>query len=148
MKNIMKLALIIFLSITITGCSDKNIDISKIQTNLENDYPSFDKLDKESLEGSYGIDTSKFENYIVVIDKTSNKGSMYAVFKAKKNDSESAEYEAEYFIDRYKDSWSLGYFPEETKLVNEGVKEIYGEYIIFVVNKDPDKIISKIKNSK
>lgn len=148
MKKLIKILSLFCLIVLATACNEKNIDLSKVYTNLDSEYSGFNKLDKDSLEGIYGVDTSKFDDYIVVIDNTSNKGSMYAVFKAKDNDFDTADYEAEYFIDKYKDSWSLNYFPEETKLVNDGVKEIYGDFIIFVVNKNQDTIISKIKNSK
>lgn len=132
----------------LTGCgTSKNIDLDKAYANLESDYSDFIKVDADTLDGNYGIDLSVFKNYLVVMSDAGTTSKMYAIFEA--GDSyEDAEDEATYFVDKYVESWDNGYFPDETKLVNEGTTQKYGNYIIYVVNEDADSIISKIKNSK
>ena len=132
----------------LTGCgTSKNIDIDKTSANLESDYSDFIKVDADTLDGNYGIDLSVFKDYLVVMSDAGTTSKMYAIFEA--GDSyEDAEDEVTYFVDKYVESWDNGYFPDETKLVNEGTVEKYGNYIIYVVNEDTDSIISKIKNSK
>ena len=132
----------------LTGCgTSKNIDIDKASANLESDYSDFIKVDADTLDGNYGIDLSVFKDYLVVMSDAGTTSKMYAIFEA--GDSyEDAEDEVTYFVDKYVESWDNGYFPDETKLVNEGTVEKYGNYIIYVVNEDTDSINSKIKNSK
>lgn len=131
----------------LAGCgSSKNIDLDKVYTNLETDYTDFIEVDADTLNGNYGIDLSVFKDYLVVMSETGTTSKMYAIFEA--GDSyEDAEDEVTYFVDKYVESWDNGYFPDETKLVNEGTVEKYGNYIIYVVNEDVDDILSKIKSS-
>ena len=136
--------IIIFLisAIFITGCSNKALNYDAIFNNLKDEYKDFVKVDKDTLEVVYGIDTSLFDSYIVVISEDVVTSKMYAIFEVKNDDG---KYEAEYFMDSYKESWLNGYFPEEEKLVKNYKKEEYGNYIIYVVNEDTENIIKTIK---
>jgi hypothetical protein len=147
MKNIFFGFISVISIFLLTGCgSSKTIDFDKAYTNLESDYSDFIKVDADSLDGNYGIDLSVFINYLVVMSDAGTTSKMYAIFEA--GDSyEDAKDEVTYFVDKYVQSWDNGYFPNETKLVNEGTVEKYGNYIIYVVNEDIDNIISKIKSS-
>lgn len=129
-----------------TACSNKNINLDKVYNNLEDEYSKFTKVDTEIISGVYGVDTDVFENVLVVMEESSTTSKMYAVFEAKDN-FEDAYDEAKYFADKYKESWQNGYFLEEEALVEDGELETYGNYIIYVVNKDPNKIIELIKES-
>ena len=131
----------------LAGCtSNKNINLDNVYENLTDDYTDFIKVDEDVLTGNYGIDVSVFKDYLVVMNETGTTSKMYAIFEA--GDSyEDAEDEATYFVNKYTESWDNGYFPDETKLVNDGITEKYGNYIIYVVNDDADNIITKIKSS-
>ncbi len=147
MKKIFLGVISISLIFLLAGCgSSKNIDLDKAYANLESDYTGFTKIDDDTLNGNYGIDLSVFKDYLVVMSEAGTTSKMYAIFEA--GDSyEDAEDEVTYFVDKYVESWDNGYFPDETKLVNEGTVEKYGNYIIYVVNEDTDSVISKIKGS-
>ncbi len=147
MKKIFLGVISISLIFLLAGCgSSKNIDLDKAYANLESDYTGFIKIDDDTLNGNYGIDLSVFKDYLVVMSEAGTTSKMYAIFEA--GDSyEDAEDEVTYFVDKYVESWDNGYFPDETKLVNEGTVEKYGNYIIYVVNEDADSVISKIKGS-
>ena len=137
-----KIILVLISILFLTGCNDKKLDYDKIYNSLKDEYKDFVKLDKETIEGVYGVDTTLFDSYIVVISNDKVDSRMYAIFETK---TEEGKYEAEYFMDTYQDSWFTGYFPEEEKLVKNYKKEEYGNYIIYVVNEDTSKIIKKIK---
>ena len=137
-----KIILVLISVLTLTGCSSKTLNYDNVFKNLSDEYEGFTKVDKDTLEGVYGIDTSLFKSYIVVASSDKVDSRMYAIFEV---DSDDARYEAGYFMDIYQDSWLTGYFPEQEKLVEKYKKEEYGNYIIYVVNEDTKKIIDLIK---
>ena len=137
-----KLIVLIISILVITGCSSKSLNYDNIYKNLSSEYEGFAKMDTETLEGVYGVDTSTLKSYLVVTSKDKVDSRMYAIFET---DNEEGKEEANYFMDIYQDSWLTGYFPEQEKLVKKYKKEEYGNYIIFVVNEDTQKIIEEIK---
>lgn len=140
------LIILALLVISITGCSEKKVNMDNVYKNLDSEYPNFIKVDNDTLNGVYGIDISKFKSYLVVMEESSTTSKMYAVFEATDKFDDSL-YEAKYFVDKYKESWLNGYFESEEALVKQGELETYGNYIIYVVNEDPEKIIKMIKES-
>lgn len=144
---IMKKILLVLLSslFILTGCNSsttKTLEYDNIYKALENEYKGYKKVDKDTLEGVYSIDTSLFKSFMVVMSEDQTTSRMYAIFET---ESDEAKYEAEYFIEAYKDSWNNGYFPKEEKLVNDSEKEVYGNYVIYVVNDEPEKIFDLIE---
>ena len=89
------------------------------------------------------IDTSLFEDYIIVMSKESSNADMYAIFELK--DSEESKDEALYFISQYEKSWDNDYFPEETAKVEDGLTKETDNYVIYIVNEDPDKILEIVE---
>ena len=136
-----KLIVLIISVLVLVGCSNKTLDYDNIYNNLKDEYSGFVKLSDEDLQG-YGVDSTLFKSYLVVRNDTSVDSRMYAIFEV---ENDEAKYEAGYFMDIYQDSWLTGYFPEQEKLVKKYKKEEYGNYIIFVVNEDTQKIIDIIK---
>lgn len=136
-----KLIVLIISALVLVGCSNKTLDYDNIYNNLKDEYSGFVKLSDEDLQG-YGVDSTLFKSYLVVRNDTSVDSRMYAIFEV---ENDEAKYEAGYFMDIYQDSWLTGYFPEQEKLVKKYKKEEYGNYIIFVVNEDTQKIIDIIK---
>lgn len=145
MKKILIIILLVC-SLFIIGCESKEIELDNVYMALESDYKGYIRMDEDTLEGVYGIDLDVFDDYIVVMDETSTTSKMYAVFEIDDN-MEEAEAEAKYFVNQYKESWLNGYFPEEEALVLDGKYERYGNYIIYVVNKDALDIIKRIKEA-
>lgn len=147
MKKIFLGLISISLIFLLSGCgSSKKLDLDKVYSSLGDDYKDFTKVSNEILEGNYGLDLSAFKSYLVVMSDAGTTGKMYAIFEAGDSYSDASD-EVTYFISKYKESWDNGYFPDETKLVNDGTLEKYGNYFIYVVNKNTDDIISKIKTN-
>lgn len=137
-----KIILVLISILFLTGCNNKTLNYDNVYNNLKDEYKDFVKLDKDTIEGVYGVDTTLFDSYIVVISDDKVDSRMYAIFETK---TEEGKYEADYFMDIYQDTWLTGYFPEQEKLVKKYKKEEFGNYIIYVVNEDTSKIIKKIK---
>ena len=131
--------------ISLTGCGNKSINLDKAYSNLENDYKGYTKVQDSVLEGSYGIDLTAFNDYLVVMDEDGTSSKMYAIFEKKENSD--ADDEVTYFISQYNEAWDNGYFPEETALVKNGEKTTYGNYVIYVVSSNNEDVVSTIKKS-
>ena len=130
----------------ITGCGSKELDLDNVYKNLESEYKGFVEVSESTLEGVYGIDLNEFSSHLVVMSEDNATSKMYAVFEAKES-VDDALYEVKYFVDNYEKTWLNGYFPKEEKLVKDGVLETYGNYIIYVVNSDTNRILKLIKKN-
>lgn len=144
MKKI-KLLLSLLVVLVLSGCGSEKLELNleTIYSNLTDEYAESVKMDAESLEGVYGIDTSLFEDYIIVMSKESSNADMYAIFELK--DSEESKDEALYFISQYEKSWDNDYFPEETAKVEDGLTKETDNYVIYIVNEDTDKILEMVE---
>lgn len=144
-----------------TGCGSKNIelDLEKVEIELnsleiEEDgeksklFEKSTKMSEEKLEDKYGMDTSVFEEILVSTSENLDTASMYAIFLPKEDKVEEAETEMESFFEKYDQAWIMGYFPEEEKLVENRLEETYGNYYIYVISKDNEMALEKIKNTK
>ena len=144
-----------------TGCGSKDIelDLEKVEIELnsleiEEDgeksrlFEKSTKMSEEKLEGKYGMDTSVFEEILVSTSENLDTASMYAIFLPNEDKVEEAENEMESFFEKYDQAWIMGYFPEEEKLVENRLEETYGNYYIYIISKDNEMALEKVKNTK
>lgn len=156
-----KIIISLVLMLSLTGCGNKNVklDLEKIEievSNLEYEedgvksllFVSNKKMDLEKMQDKYGMDTSLFEEILIGSSENVETASMYAIFLPKKGLENECEEEINNFFLKYDQAWTMGYFPEEEMLVQNRSHEKYGRYEIYVISKDNDKVIEKIKNTK
>lgn len=156
----MKKILIVLLSLfLITGCGSESIhlDLEKVEIELNNLeyvengtttklFEQNKKLDTEEIDGR-NIDTNNFDEILFSISTLVNNYSMYIVYLPKSG----KEDECESMINDYIDSLKVNadsYNPEGAKMLKNYTLEKYGNYYIYVVSKDNDSVIEKIKNTK
>ena len=101
-------------------------------------------LSKKFIE-KYGIDTSVFDEILVSTSENLDTSSMYAIFLPKETEIAKAEAEMKSFFEKYDQAWIMGYFPEEEKLVKNRLEEKYGNYYIYIISKDNETVLKKIK---
>jgi len=154
--------LIVLLGLLVfTGCGTKNIelDLEKVEIELnsleiEEDgektrlFEKSTKMSEEKLEDKYGINTSVFDEILISTSANLDTASMYAIFLPKEDKIEEAEKEMDSFFEKYDQAWIMGYFPEEEKLVENRLEETYGNYYIYVISKDNEMALEKVKNTK
>ena len=105
-------------------------------------------MDNEKLQDKYGMNTDIFEEILVETSDNLSSSSMYAIFLPKKGKESDCEKEIKDFFEKYDQAWMMGYFPDEEVLVKNRTEEKYGKYYIYIISKDNDKVIEKIKNIK
>jgi len=145
----------------ITGCSNEEVslDLEKVEIEVnsleyEGDgeksllFVKNKKMDNEKLQDKYGMNTVIFEEILVSTSENLDTASMYAIFLPKEGKEEECEKEINSFFEKYDQAWIMGYFPEEEKLVENREFEQYGNYHIYVISKDNEQVIEKIKKIK
>lgn len=152
MKKILLCFLMLF---CICGCSNKKlIDLDKVeeavstlkyQNNLM--FTDMTLVDNEKLSLKYGVDTSYFEDTLIYMSSSIDSANMYAIFLPK--EGIDATKEIDKFINKYASSWTeIVYNKEEANLVNNRLEETYGDYIIYIVSPDNEKVLETIINAK
>lgn len=153
--KIRKILICLVVMLLLTGCGDKEVklDFNKIETDVSglkdgdgNLFVDNEKLSMEKLQDKYGMDTSIFDEILVSTPSKVGSASMYAIFLPSKDHESECKEEIDKFFDKYSQAWTMGYFPEEEKLVKDKSEDKYGNYYIYVISRDNDMVINKIKS--
>lgn len=151
-----KILYVIISIILLSGCSknDVKLDLDKVESNLNNlTYESesmFGKnemVDLEHLTVKYGFDASNIDDSLISMTKVTDSASMYAIFLPKKGEKEAAKEAIEQFLTKYDQSWMMGYAPDQEILVENRLEEEYGNYLIYIISNDNEKVLETIKNN-
>ena len=126
-----------------TGCSTKksSVDLKKIQNDLLSSsyFTNHEVVSKDTIEKKYNLDLEKTKNIVMIVSKDYDDASMVLIA------DKSAKTEIDKFVSSYKDQWvKMNYFPEEAELVKSATYKTSGDYVIYVVSKDSDKVLKLI----
>lgn len=151
-----KILYVIISIILLSGCSknDVKLDLAKVESSLNNlTYESkamFGKnemVDLEHLTVKYGFDSSNIDASLISMSTVTDSASMYAIFLPKKGEKEAAKEAIEQFLTKYDRSWMMGYAPDQEILVENRLEEEYGNYLIYIISNDNEKVLETIKNN-
>ncbi|WP_053955375.1 DUF4358 domain-containing protein [Inediibacterium massiliense] len=137
--------LIILILGTLAGCGkekSKDVSIEDInqKINQEVDLSSMVKGDMEQLEKLYDIEKEKVDSFVLYTASTNIKADEIAIVKVKdSNDIEKVQEAFQNRIDKQSKAFQ-DYLPEEYFLIENHVLKNNGEYIIFIISKDTQKI--------
>lgn len=150
-----KILVILVAFILITGCGkgaepdNKSLDLTKIKTNLSNlvikDENYFDKEDginNLDLLSSYSLDISLYDEYLISFPTEGIDPSMYIIVKPIK-DTAVVKYQIDDMFEAYYNSYNA-YYPEGAKLIKDRLEKTYGDYLIYIVSHDNDKVYNTI----
>jgi len=144
-----KIILTLVMCFILVGCGKDekvNLNLEEINTKLGETelFSKTEKIDISYIENKYGLDSKGIEEYSIYMARTSMSSSMYAIFKV--SDDKVKERIESTFIDKYVHSWTdIVYEPEEAELVNNMHSEKYGDYLIYIISSDNNKVINIIK---
>lgn len=142
----MKKLLILWTALCIlTACSNrKTIDVDSITQQWNADM-QVEIVDKASIEAKYGIDLATASTFIMATSKEFDKSDMYVLALPNKNQKQVLQEQLDLLIEKYKNQWSMGYFQEEEHKVNRMLHKEYGDYIIYIVSDQQEKLYEKLK---
>lgn len=141
MKKILVILMMLFI---ITGCGGNEItdlDIDKASEVIEHTLNDMETIDNETLVDVYNIDLNLMQQHII---KQNSAGYMYAIvltddkFKVKEDMNE--------YFDKVRD-FNIAYSPEQVKLIDERLEKEIGNYLIYIVAEDNEKIYQDIINT-
>lgn len=141
----MKKLMIILGLILLVGCSNNvNLDLDNIQKKIDvTGLFKGTQVDLEYVVSKYGLEKEGIEDYSINMSNMLDSASMYAIFKA--SDVKSVKANTDDFIDKYASSWMMGYNLEQEAIVQDKMEEVYGNYIIYVISNDNEKVLNIIK---
>lgn len=144
MKKI-KIICFIFISLLLVGCSQSN-DINTIDMNdtskiIEKNLKNMKEVNKTDLEDIYSLDLSNIDEIIV---KENSNGDLYAIVKAK--DIQSVKESMNDYFEKIK-QFNQSYSPERLEILENRLEKQIGNYLIYIVAKDADKIYDNITNN-
>lgn len=137
-----KIMIMVAALVLITGCDKKLKNYDSLQASLNNKFKNHILLKQEDIQGIYSVNTELFKTTYIKVDDKNKTPDMYAIFELG-DDYDACIEEVEFFIEKYKSSWANDI--EATSLINKGIKKEIGNYIIYVVSKNPKEVIETIK---
>lgn len=151
-KAVLVLFTLIFSSSFLLACSKdskKDVSISKIGENISKvtDLSKMKQGDNSKLKKLYKIDANQVEEFILYTSQSNIKADEIAIIKVKdSNNINEIKEKVEKRLNKQTSSFK-DYLPEEYALLEKHVLKENGDYIIFVVSKDVDKIEKSIDES-
>ena len=154
-----KILISLALLLVFTGCGEKNIvlDLEKVEIELNNLEITEDeetvklfenntKMSNDAIEGRQ-IDTNLFEEILFSMDMASNTANIYIIALPKEGNEEKCDEQIDNYLDKYQDNVEM-YNPEEARKIEDRLEETYGNYYIYIISKDNEKALDKIKSTK
>lgn len=146
MKKIILIFCMLMVIIGVTGCtggkSTSLVTAAQISDKIKSaaDISDMKEANAAKLKKFYDIDDSKLDGFILYTAPTNIRADEIAIFKVKNTDD----------VDEIKGKISKriedksqafkNYLPEQNALIEKHVLKSDGNYILFVVSKDADKI--------
>ena len=154
-KNVFALTVIMVIILTLlTGCSSKDTtskepSIDEIDQNINDDVDISNMVESDSdkLEKLYDIDIDKVENFKLYTAKTNIEANELLILKVKNEEDigdikEDINDRIESQTNSFKD-----YLPDEYFLIEKHVLKSNGNYIIFIISEEAEKIESLFDKS-
>ena len=154
-KNVFALTVIMVIILALlTGCSSKDTtskepSIDEIDQNINDDVDISNMVESDSdkLEKLYDIDIDKVENFKLYTAKTNIEANELLILKVKNEEDigdikEDINDRIESQTNSFKD-----YLPDEYFLIEKHVLKSNGNYIIFIISEEAEKIESLFDKS-
>ncbi|MFU0800632.1 MAG: DUF4358 domain-containing protein [Xylanivirga thermophila] len=153
--RIISIVFLLMFSITwISGCTksdkvEKEPSMAEIWENIKksSDVSEMIKGDQKDFDKLYDMDKDEVEEFLLYLAPSNIRSDEVAVIKANKKD------DIDDIIDNIKDRIEdkkegfKDYIPEEYELIQKHVLTSKGNYVLFVVSKDAEKIEEAFENS-
>lgn len=137
----MKKLLVLLVLFIITGCGNDevtNLDINKTSQVIENSLSNMEIVEGEELVNIYDLKLDSLQQYIV---KQNSEGDMYAIIKT--NNKMDVRDQMDKYFDKVRD-FNTAYSPERVELIDDRLEKEIGDYLIFIVANDSEKIYQNI----
>lgn len=153
----MKKIILVLLVFLLVGCSskeeNKTMSLESLKSGLTElkieDKVSFgnkDNINDLDVIDSYGMDVSLFDDYLIYISTEVEDPSMFMVVKPKEGEEAVVKYQIDDFFSVYHAAYN-GYYPEVAYMIENRKEVKLGDYLVYVISKDNDKVYDVIKKN-
>jgi len=125
----------------ITGCGNeelKELNLEKSALAVEETLKNMTDIDKDTLENVYEIDFNLIEEYVI---KENEEGDLYAIIRT--NNKSSLKENMDSYFEKVRD-FNTAYSPERVEILDSRLEKEIGEFLIYIVAKDANKIYNDI----
>ena len=139
-----KILLMLMMLLVITGCGEtemKDLDIKEASNAVEQSLIDMEIISDETLNDVYDIDLELFQEHII---KQNSEGEFYAIILT--NDKREVKEDMEEYFEKVRD-FNTAYSPEKVKLIDDRLEKEIGNYLIYIVSSDNEKIYQDIINT-
>lgn len=153
----MKKIILILMMFLLVGCSSENTskkmdfnglkgELSILEIEGNTYYDNANNINDLEVIDSYGMDVSLFEEYLIYISTEVEDPSMYMVILPKKDETAVIDYQIDDFFSVYHAAYN-GYYPEVAHMIENRKEEQIGDYLVYIISKDNDKVYDVIKKN-
>lgn len=125
----------------ITGCGNeelKELNLEKSALAVEETLKNMTDIDKDTLENVYEIDFNLIEEYVI---KENEEGDLYAIIRT--NNKSALKENMNSYFEKVRD-FNTAYSPERVEILDNRLEKEIGEFLIYIVSKDANKIYNDI----
>jgi len=125
----------------ITGCGNeelKELNLEKSALAVEETLKNMTDIDKDTLENVYEIDFNLIEEYVI---KENEEGDLYAIIRT--NNKSSLKENMDSYFEKVRD-FNTAYSPERVEILDSRLEKEIGEFLIYIIAKDANKIYNDI----
>lgn len=128
----------------VTGCGNNDIselNVEETKKIIEQDLKDMKDVSEDSLEDVYGLNLDLMEVHVI---KENTSGDLYAIIKT--TDKNQTKKDMENYFEKVK-TFNANYSPERLQILEDRVEKEIGDYLIYIVAENADKIYENIINN-
>ena len=110
-------------------------------------FPMLMELDEESLEPILGIQKEDVEEFAIQLPMTIVSSQSYFIIKPKEGKKDTIKNAMNEYLENQEQQWST-YLAEQYELVKNRKETELGDYLIYIISKDNDKVLNAIKEAQ
>ena len=125
--------------------SDNTEILKRIKSAKTPIFGMLTEITDDELESVIGVKKDQLEEYAIGLPVITQSSS-YFVLKPKKDEKDNVKKAIDSYMEKQEKQWET-YLPDQYELVKNRSFIEYGDYLIYVISSDNEKVISTIKNA-
>lgn len=126
----------------------KNEDIFNSIKGLKSPlFGSLMQIDDSLLKDQFDINPTDLDAYLIATPMTMVQTSSFYILKPASGKKDEVKEKMDKYMSNLEETWKT-YLPEQYELVKNRKEVTYGDYLIYIISSDNDKVFEIIKNAE
>jgi len=104
-------------------------------------------IDESQLESILGLKKDDVEEYIIKMPMAIVSAESYMVIKPAKGKKDTVKDAMKTYLENQEQQWST-YLPDQYELVKGRLEKEIGDYLVYIISKDNNRVLDAIENCK